>query len=188
MPHLAGMEYTSRTHDLIQKQLLSSRTILLWGTVDDHSARHVLERLLYLESLEPGKAITLLINSPGGHVHAGFTIYDCMQQISSPVGTTCTGMAASMAAILLSAGEKGQRRMMPRARVMIHQPSGGVGGSQSDIEIQLDELIKAKRLGARLLAENCGQTEETILRDFDRDHWMDAQEAVQYGIVDEVAP
>ncbi|TNE79195.1 MAG: ATP-dependent Clp protease proteolytic subunit [Bacteroidetes bacterium] len=177
------MEF-KRPQDLVEASLLQQRTVLLWGEVNDDSARHVVERLLYLESLKPQSPITLLINSPGGHVHAGFTIYDCMQSISSPVATHCTGMAASMGAILLSAGEKGMRKVYPHARVMIHQPSGGIGGRYADIEIQLEELSKAKKLGAQILADNCGQTIDRILADFDRDHWMDAEEALAYGIVD----
>ncbi len=173
-----------KPQDMVEASLLHNRTILLWGEVNADSARYVVERLLYLESIKGATPITLLINSPGGHVHAGFTIYDCMQSISSPVATHCTGMAASMGAILLSAGEKGMRRVYPHARVMIHQPSGGVGGRYTDIEIQLEELSKTKKLGAQILAANCGQAVERIMADFDRDHWMDAEEALAYGIVD----
>lgn len=173
-----------RTQDLIDQNLLANRTIMLWGEVNDASAKHVVERLHYLENLNPGKDIKLLINSPGGHVHAGYTIYDCMNEISSDVSTVCTGMSASMGAILLSAGCKGKRLIHPNAKVMIHQPSGGVGGRSTEIEIQLDELIKAKKIGAAQLAENCDKTIEQILTDFDRDYWMDAQEALDYGIVD----
>lgn len=178
------MQNSQRTYDLIQQNLLQMRTILLWGEVNDKSAQEIVERMMYLHHLDANKDITFLINSPGGHVHAGYAIYDCMQGISCDVGTSCTGMAASMGAILLSAGTKGKRKVMPNAKVMIHQPSGGIGGTHADIEIQAAELFKAKELGARQLAENCGKSVEQILADFNRDHWMDAQEAVEYGIVD----
>jgi len=181
------MQNNLRTSDLLSQRLLHERKVLLWGEVNDASALHVVERLLYLESIEPGKEITLLINSPGGHVHSGFTMYDCMQGISSPVSTLCTGMAASKGAILLSAGAKGRRFVQKHARIMIHQPSGGVGGTSADIDIQMEELIKTKRIGAQILADNCGHSLAKILKDFDRDHWMDAEEAVKYGIVDAIA-
>lgn len=172
--------------DMIDEKVLGSRKVFLWGQVDDRSARHVIERLLFLELRDPGKEIQLLINSPGGYVTSGFAIYDTMQSISSPVSTVCYGFAASMASILLSAGAKGRRFALKHGRVMIHQPSGGTGGNASNIEIQAAELMKAKELGARLLAENCGQTIEKILKDFNRDHFMSAEESVSYGIVDGV--
>lgn len=180
------MEINNRTNDLITQKLLLDRTILLWGEVNDDTAQHVVERLLYLDAIASDKRILLLINSPGGHVHSGFTIYDCMQQISSPVATCCTGMAASMGAIILSGGEKGQRSIMPNARVMIHQPSGGVGGSYTEIEIQLEELIKTKNIGAEILSANCGKSVKQIKEDFERDYWMNAREALDYGIVDRI--
>lgn len=170
--------------DNIETKLLGQRTVFLWGQVDDASAKHVVERLMYLDMEEPGKEIKLYINSPGGYVTSGFSIYDTMVSISSPVSTICSGFAASMASILLSAGQKGRRFVLQHGRVMIHQPSGGAGGPAADIEIQIKELIKAKELGARILAENCGQPIEKILKDFNRDYFMDAQESVAYGIVD----
>lgn len=170
--------------DQIDTQLLRQRILLLWGMVDDVSARYVCERLLYLEYTEPGKPIRLLINSPGGVVTSGFTIYDTMNEISSPVYTHCTGIAASMGAILLSAGEK--RFVSDHARIMIHQPSGGIGGPVADIEIQLEEILKIKEQGAAILASNCGQSIDRIKKDFDRDYWMNAREALEYGIVDEL--
>ena len=176
----------TKLQDQIDAKLLGDRKVFLWGQVDDHSAKHVVERLLFLEMEEPGKEIQLIINSPGGYVTAGFAIYDTMKSISSPVSTICTGLAASMGSILLSAGEKGRRFVMPHARVMIHQPSGGAGGPASDIEIQMQEIIKTKELGAKILAENCDQTMERIMKDFNRDYWMSADESLEYGIVDGV--
>lgn len=177
---------TLHLKDLIDEKILNDRKVFLWGQVDDASARHVVERLLYLELQQPGKEIQLIINSPGGYVTAGFSIYDTMKSISSPVSTICSGFAASMASILLSAGEKGRRFVLKHGRVMIHQPSGGSGGNASDIEIQAAELMKTKELGARLLAENCNQPVEKILKDFNRDYFMNAEESVGYGIADAV--
>ena len=178
------MSDKSELQDQIDAKILGERKVFLWGQVDDHSARHVIERLLYLELLEPGKEIQLIINSPGGYVTSGFAIYDAMNSISSPVSTICTGLAASMGSILLSAGEKGRRFVMPHGRVMIHQPSGGAGGQASDIEIQMNEIIKTKKLGAEILAVNCGQPVDRIMKDINRDYWMSAEESLEYGIVD----
>jgi len=178
------MNDNKKMQDMIDSKLLEERKVFLWGQVDDHSAKHVVDRLMYLELMDPGKEIQLIINSPGGYVTSGFTIYDAMNSISSPVSTICTGLAASMGSIILSAGEKGKRYILPNARVMIHQPSGGAGGQASDIEIQIDELLKTKKLGAQLLADNCGQTFEKIMKDFNRDYWMSAEESLAYGIVD----
>ena len=175
-----------RLQDMIDERILLNRKVFLWGQVDDASARHVIDRLLYLELRDPGKEIQLIINSPGGYVTSGFAIYDTMKSISSPVSTICSGFAASMASILLSAGEKGRRFLQTLARVMIHQPSGGAGGNASDIEIQALELQKTKELGAKILAENCSQSYEKILRDFNRDYFMNADESVAYGIADGV--
>ncbi len=177
---------TLHLKDLIDEKILNDRKVFLWGQVDDASARHVVERLLYLELQQPGKEIQLIINSPGGYVTSGFSIYDTMKSISSPVSTVCSGFAASMASILLSAGAKGRRFVLKHGRVMIHQPSGGSGGNASDIEIQAAELMKTKELGARLLAENCSQPVEKILKDFNRDYFMNAEESVEYGIADGV--
>ncbi len=168
----------------IERQYLKERKVFMWGMVDDDSARYVIDRLMMLEARDPGKEITLIVNSPGGYVTAGFAIYDVMQSISSPVSTVCMGLAASMGSILLSAGAKGHRFIYPLAKVMIHQPSGGARGVSADIEIQANEIIKTKDLGARLLAENCGQTYERVMKDFNRDYWMSAEESVAYGIVD----
>ena len=179
------MENNVKLQDIIDSKILNKRKVFLWGQIDDNSAKHVIDRLLYLEMLEPGKEIQLIINSPGGYVTSGFAIYDTMKGISSPISTICAGLAASMGSIILSAGEKGRRFVLPHARVMIHQPSGGAGGPASDIEIQMDELIKTKQLGATILANNCGQTVDKIMKDFNRDYWMSAKESVEYGIVDD---
>jgi ATP-dependent Clp protease protease subunit len=178
------MKGKSKLQNEIDAKLLGERKVFLWGQVDDHSAKHVVERLLYLEMQDPGKEIQLIINSPGGYVTSGFAIYDTIKSISSPVSTVCSGLAASMGSILLSAGEKGRRFVMPHARIMIHQPSGGAGGPASDIEIQMNEIIKTKNLGAQILAENCGQPFDRIMKDFNRDYWMSAEESLDYGIVD----
>lgn len=178
------MEHTPKLQDIIDSKILSERKIFLWGQVDDESAKHIIDRLLYLELTGPGKDIQLIINSPGGYVTSGLAVYDTMKSISSPVSTICTGFAASMASILLSAGVKGKRFILPHARVMIHQPSGGAEGPASDIEIQMEELIKTKRLSAELLAQNCGQPFDKVMKDMDRDHWMSAEESIKYGIVD----
>jgi ATP-dependent Clp protease protease subunit len=169
---------------MFDKKFIEQRKVFLWGPVDDKSAKDITDRLLYLEALDPGKEITFFINSPGGVVTSGMVIYDTMQMISSPVSTVCMGMAASMGSILLSGGAKGRRFIFPNAEVMIHQPSGGGRGTSADLEIMAIQIQKAKMLGAKILADNCGQTVEKILKDFDRDHWMDAKESVAYGIVD----
>lgn len=174
-----------KIQDAIDSKLIDERKVFLWGQVDDKSAKHVIDRLMYLDALET-KDIHLYINSPGGYVTSGFAIYDCMKSLKSEVSTICTGFAASMGSILLSAGEKGKRFIQPHARVMIHQPSGGARGVASDIEITAQEILKTKELSARLLAENCGQKIEKILKDFNRDHWMGAEESVEYGIVDKI--
>jgi ATP-dependent Clp protease protease subunit len=180
-----AMAATSKVRDLIEHSLLTDRKVFLWGMVDDHSAKHVIDRLLYLDS-QSHDEIQLIINSPGGYVTSGFAIYDTLKAIKSPVSTICSGLAASMGSILLSAGEKGRRFIQPHARVMIHQPSGGAQGQASSIEIQAREIIKTKEIGARILAENCDQPIEKVMKDFDRDYWMDAEESTQYGIVDGV--
>jgi ATP-dependent Clp protease, protease subunit len=169
---------------MFDKKFIEQRKVFLWGPVEDKSAKDITDRLLYLEALAPGKEITFFINSPGGVVTSGMVIYDTMQMITSPVSTVCMGMAASMGSILLSGGEKGRRFIFPHAEVMIHQPSGGGRGTSADLEIMAVQMQKAKQLGAKILAENCGQTIEKVLKDFDRDYWMDAKESIAYGIVD----
>ncbi len=179
------MSKPNKVQEIIDSKLLEDRKVFLWGQVDDDSAKHVIDRLMYLDALEK-KDIHLYINSPGGYVTSGFAIYDCMKSLKSDVSTICTGFAASMGSILLSAGTKGKRFIQPHARVMIHQPSGGARGPASDIEITAQEILKTKELSAKILAENCGQKVEKILKDFNRDHWMDAKESVDYGIVDKL--
>jgi ATP-dependent Clp protease, protease subunit len=171
---------------MFDKKFIEQRKIFLWGAVDDKSAKDITDRLLYLESLDPGKDITFYINSPGGLVTSGMVVYDTMQMISSPVSTVCMGMAASMGSILLSGGAKGKRYIFPHGEVMIHQPSGGGRGTSADLEIMALQIQKTKEMGAKLLAENCGQTFEKVMKDFDRDYWMDASESIAYGIVDKL--
>lgn len=171
---------------MFDKKFLEQRKVFLWGEVHDKSAREITNRLLYLEAVDPGKEITFYINSPGGVITSGMVIYDTMQMISSPVSTVCMGMAASMGSILLSGGQKGKRYIFPHGEVMIHQPSGGGQGTSADLEIMAVQIQKAKELGAKILAANCGQSYEKIMEDFDRDYWMDAEESKKYGIVDEI--
>jgi len=168
------------------KKFIEQRKIFLWGAVDDKSAKDITDRLMYLEAIDPGKEIKFYINSPGGVVTSGMVIYDTMQMISSPVSTICMGMAASMGSILLSGGEKGRRFIYKHGEVMLHQPSGGGRGTSADLEIMALQIKKAKDLGAKILADNCGQTIEKVMHDFDRDYWMDADESIAYGIVDGV--
>ena len=170
----------------LEKLFFEKRSIYLWGPVDDKSAKDVVSKLMLLEADKPGKEIKFYINSPGGIVTSGMVMYDTIKLIKSPVSTICMGLAASMGSILLSCGIKGKRYIFPSGEVMIHQPS--IGGyyqaTSADIEIQADQIRKTKELGAKILAENCGKTVEQIMKDFDRDYWMNAQEAVDYGIVD----
>jgi ATP-dependent Clp protease protease subunit len=168
------------------KKFIEQRKVFLWGAVDERSARDITSRLLFLDAKDPGKEITFYINSPGGVVTHGMVIYDTMRMIQSPVSTVCMGMAASMGSILLSGGQKGKRFIFPHGEVMIHQPSGGGQGTSADLEIMAEQVRKVKELGARILAENCGQPFDKVMKDFDRDYWMNAQESVSYGIVDGV--
>jgi len=169
----------------VELKFLEQRKIFLWGQVDDDSAQDIVSKLLYLESAKPGEKITFFINSPGGIVTSGFSILDTMTLISSPVSTVCMGLAASMGSLLLSAGQKGERFIYPLGEVMIHQPSiGYLQGRASDLEIHARQILKTKTLSAEILAKNCNQPLEQILSDFERDYWMNAQESVEYGIVD----
>lgn len=174
-----------KVQDAIDNKLIEQRKVFLWGQVDDESAKHVIDRLMYLDALNDSD-IQLYINSPGGYVTSGFAIYDCIKSLNSQVSTICTGFAASMGSIILSAGAKGKRFIQPHARVMIHQPSGGARGQASDIQITAKEIILTKELSAQILADNCGQTFDKVMKDFNRDHWMGAEESVSYGIVDGV--
>ncbi len=169
-------------------KFLEQRRVFLWGPVHDESAEKIVNRLLFLEATDPGKDIFFYINSPGGVVTSGMVIYDTMKLISSPVHTICMGLAASMGSILLSAGEKGKRLIYPNGRVMIHQPSlGGMYGQATDIEITAREIQKTKELSAQILADNCGKTFEQVMKDFDRDYWLNAKQSVEFGIVDGIA-
>ncbi len=178
----------SATMKKMEKLFFEKRAIYLWGVVDDKSAKDLVTKLLLLEADKPGEEIKLYINSPGGSVTSGMVMYDTIKLISSPVSTICMGLAASMGSILLSVGTKGKRFIYPHGEVMIHQPS--IGGffqaTSADIEIHAEQIRKTKELGAKILAENCGKTVEQIMKDFDRDYWMDAKEAMEYGIVDAV--
>lgn len=176
---------TGKLQDQIERSLLNERKIFLWGTVNEKTAKHLIERMLYLDSTGD-EEIKFYISSPGGYVTSGFAIYDTMLGLNSPVSTICTGLAASMGSILLSAGAKGRRFVQPHAKVMIHQPSGGAQGQASNIEIQAAEILKIKDLSARILAENCNQDYDRVVKDFNRDYWMDANESVDYGIVDQI--
>ena len=171
---------------MFDKKFIEQRKIFLWGAVDDKSSKDITNRLLYLDAVDPGKEITFYINSPGGVITSGMVIYDTMKMISSPVSTVCMGMAASMGSILLSGGEKGKRFIYPHGEVMIHQPSGGGQGTSADLEIMAIQILKAKQLGAKILADNCGQSYDKVMEDFDRDYWMDAKESMEYGIVDKI--
>lgn len=171
----------------LREEFLEKRMIFLWGAVHDDSAEDITSQLLYLESKNPGKEISFYINSPGGVVTAGMVIYDTMQMISSPVSTICMGLAASMGSILLSGGAKGKRMIFPSGRVMIHQPSiGQLFGQASDIQIHAKEISRTKQMSARVLAENTNKSVDDIIRDFDRDFWMNAEESLSYGIVDKI--
>ncbi|AKF92273.1 ATP-dependent Clp endopeptidase proteolytic subunit ClpP [Brevibacillus laterosporus] len=174
-----------RAYD-IYSRLLKDRIIFLGSEIDDEIANAVVAQLLFLESEEPGKDISLYINSPGGSVTAGMAIYDTMQYIKSDVSTICIGMAASMGAVLLAAGAKGKRFALPNSEVMIHQPLGGVRGQAEDIRIHADWIIKTKRQLNEILAERTGQPYEVIDRDTDRDNFMSAEEAKNYGLIDSV--
>jgi len=172
----------------MEKYFFENRTVELWGAVDDKSAREVVTKLRLLDADKPGEEIKFFINSPGGVVTSGMVIYDTMKLLKSPVSTICMGLAASMGSILLSGGVKGRRFVYPHSEIMIHQPSlgGYMQGVSIDLEITAKQTKRVKEISARILAENCGKKLEQVLKDFDRDYWMDAKEALDYGIVDQV--
>jgi len=174
-----------RSYD-IYSRLLKDRIIFLGEAVDEHTASLIVAQLLFLESEDPDKDINFYINSPGGSVTAGMAIYDTMQHIKPDVSTICVGMAASMGAFLLSAGAKGKRYALPNAEIMIHQPLGGIQGQAEDIRIHAEWIIKTREKLNRILSANTGQDLEQIARDTDRDNFMSADEAVEYGIIDKV--
>lgn len=182
------VEQTSRgerAYD-IYSRLLRDRIVFFDAGVDDVMASRIVAQLIYLDSLDPKEPINLYINSPGGHVHSGLGIIDTMYYVAAPVHTYCFGMAASMGAILLTCGEPGHRYCLPRSEVMIHQPMGGASGQASDIEIQAQHICRLKKEMACLLSETTGQEHEQIRQDMERDFWMTAEEAKEYGIVDQV--
>jgi ATP-dependent Clp protease protease subunit len=174
-----------RAYD-IYSRLLKERVIFLVGPVNDQMANLIVAQLLFLESENPDKDISLYINSPGGSVSAGLAIFDTMNFIKPDVSTLCTGMAASMGAFLLSAGAKGKRFSLPNSRIMIHQPSGGSQGQASDIEIQAKEILYLRERLNKIMADNTGKTIEEIHRDTDRDRFMSGDEAAEYGLIDKV--
>ncbi|WP_337845197.1 ATP-dependent Clp endopeptidase proteolytic subunit ClpP [Thermus sp.] len=174
-----------RVYD-IYSRLLKDRIIFLGTPIDAQVANTVVAQLLFLDAQNPNQEIRLYINSPGGEVDAGLAIYDTMQFVRAPVSTIVIGMAASMAAVILAAGEKGRRYALPHAKVMIHQPWGGARGTASDIAIQAQEILKAKKLLNEILAQHTGQPLEKVERDTDRDYYLSAQEALEYGLIDQV--
>ena len=167
-------------------RLMMDRIIFLGTGINDYTANVIQAQLLFLDSSDPGKDISIYINSPGGSVYAGYGIYDTMQYISCDVSTICTGMAASMASVLLVAGKKGKRFALPHSRVMIHQPLGGMQGQASDLEIAAREILTVKKELYTILSDHSGQPFEVIERDSDRDYWMTAEEALAYGMVDKI--
>lgn len=182
------IEQTSRgerSYD-IYSRLLKERIIFLGEEVNDVTAGLVVSQLLFLESEDPDKDINLYINSPGGSVTAGMAIYDTMQYVKCDVSTMCMGMAASMGAFLLSGGTKGKRLALPNAEIMIHQPSGGAQGQATEIEIAAEHILRTKKKLNTILSENAGQPYETIVKDTERDNWLTAQEALEYGLIDKV--
>ena len=167
-------------------RLMMDRIIFLGLPIDDYVANIIQAQLLFLDSSDPNKDIQIYFNTPGGSVHAGLGIYDTMQYISSDVASICTGMAASMGAVLLTAGTKGKRSALTHSRIMIHQPMGGAQGTASDIEITTKEILKLKKELYQIIADHSGNPYEQIEKDSDRDHWMTAKEALDYGMIDEV--
>jgi ATP-dependent Clp protease protease subunit len=174
-----------RAFDIFSR-LLKERIVFLGGPIDDNMANLIIAQLLFLQSEDPDKDISLYINSPGGVVYSGLAIYDTIQHIKPQVATICIGIAASMAALLLTAGSKGKRYALPNSRVMIHQPHGGAEGQAIDIEIQAKEILRLREIGNAILAKHTGQPLEKIERDVDRNFWMSANDAKEYGIIDDI--
>ncbi len=170
----------------IYSRLLKDRIVLIGTQIDEHVANNVIAQLLYLMSDDPKKDIQVFINSPGGYITAGLAIYDTMRFLGCDVNTYCIGQAASMGALLLAAGTKGKRRALPHSRVMIHQPSGGIMGTSSDIKLQAEEILRLKQYLAEILADCSGQPVAKILEDSERDFFMSPQEAIDYGLIDEI--
>lgn len=174
-----------RSYDIFSR-LLNERIVFLGDEVNSDTASLVIAQLLFLESEDPDKDIFLYINSPGGSVTAGMGIYDTMQYIKCDVSTICVGMAASMGAFLLAGGAKGKRMILPNAEVMIHQPSGGAQGQATEIQITAEWILRTKKNLAKILADNCNQPVEKVMEDTERDHWMSAEQALEYGLVDHI--
>lgn len=185
-PYILEERQLNVTQMDVFSRLMMDRIIFLGTPIDDYTANTLQAQLLYLDSVDPGKDISIYVNSPGGSVSAGLGIYDTMQFINSDVATICTGMAASMAAVLLVAGAEGKRSALPHSRVMIHQPMGGVQGQASDIEITAREIQKLKKELYTIIADHSHNTFEKVWNDSDRDYWMTAQEALEYGMIDKV--
>ena len=185
-PMMGGSDYQRQRQLTISDLLLENRIIFLQGPIGDGNANAIVMQLLYLQSDNRRKDIHFYINPPGGSVSAMLAVYDTMRVLSCPVNTYCVGLAASAAAVLLGGGTKGKRFILPHAKVMIHQPWGQVGGQVSDINIQAQEIIKTRQLLNEILAADCGKTVEQVAKDTDRDHYMTAQEALEYGIVDSI--
>lgn len=182
---IENTSYGERSYD-IYSRLLKDRIIFLGTEINDNVANAIVAQLLFLEAEDPEKDITMYINSPGGVVTAGMAIYDTMNYIKPDVQTICVGQAASMGAFLLSAGAKGKRFSLENSRIMIHQPLGGTQGQAADIEIHAKEILRLKKKLSEILAENCGKTVEEVYKDTDRDNFMSAEEAVEYGLIDRV--
>ena len=174
-----------RSYD-IYSRLLKDRIIFLGGEIDDDVANVIVAQMLFLEMEDPDADIQLYINSPGGVITSGMAMYDTMRYLKCEVSTLCIGMAASMGAFLLSAGAKGKRKALPHAEIMIHQPSGGARGQATDIEIQAEQILRVKKTMNQLLADHTGQPLRTIERDVERDHYMTADQALKYGLIDEI--
>ena len=185
-PYILEERQLNVTQMDVFSRLMMDRIIFLGTPIDDYTANTLQAQLLYLDSVDPSKDISIYINSPGGSVSAGLGIYDTMQFISSDVATICTGMAASMAADLLVAGTEGKRSALPHSRVMIHQPMGGADGQATDMEITVREILKLKKELYEIIAKHSGQPFEQVEKDSDRDHWFTAEEALKYGMIDEV--
>jgi ATP-dependent Clp protease, protease subunit len=182
------VEQTSRgerAYD-IYSRLLKDRIIFIGSAIDDNVANLIVAQMLFLESEDPKKGVNLYINSPGGSVHAGMAIFDTMRYVKPAISTICVGLAASFGAVLLSAGEKGKRFSLPNSRIMLHQPAGGAQGQAVDIEIHAREILKIREVLNKILSENTGQSIETITKDSDRDFFMSAEDAKQYGLIDEI--
>lgn len=185
-PYILEERQLNVTQMDVFSRLMMDRIIFLGTQIDDYTANTLQAQLLYLDSVDPGKDVSIYINSPGGSVTAGLGIYDTMQFISSDVATICTGMAASMAAVLLVAGQEGKRQALPHSRVMIHQPLGGVQGQASDIEIEAKEILKFKKELYMIISNHSHQAYDKVYADSDRNYWMTAEEAKEYGMIDAV--